>query len=93
MHACMHLLAPDSSRIRRARSRVRAAGAGDVRICPRFADRKAMPLQTTIIKNKAELFKELENAPWGKVSGIYRDKTDPTLKVTSLPHAYMRAAV
>jgi hypothetical protein len=45
-----------------------------------------MPLQTATIKSKAELFKELENAPWGKVSGIYRDKTDPQLKVTSPMH-------
>ena len=57
MHACMHALTRAGlvAFPSRARSRVRA-GAGDVRICPRFADRKAMPLQTTIIKNKAELF-------------------------------------
>ena len=39
-----------------------------------------MPGKVSIIKDKAELFKELESAPWGKVSGIYRDKTDPALK-------------
>ena len=41
-----------------------------------------MPLKVTVIKDKKALITEMENAKWGKVSAIYRDKADPTLKVS-----------
>ena len=39
------------------------------------------------IKDKKELITEMENAKWGKVSAIYRDKADATLQV-SPPASY-----